>query len=129
MDREDLILSKYGVNPQKEYREEIIKLLEQEIENEPKVESHECLRVLCFLLFSIGNVEDSELIWKAKMLNMDTGCMVDAVFLCGAGYYKTLSFIENRKGIEKIKQYLKEYIGEEIDKEDVVNEFKAYYNI
>ncbi|WBW99489.1 hypothetical protein [Oceanirhabdus sp. W0125-5] len=129
MDRENLILDKFGVYPKEEYRDEIKELLIEEIENEEYTESHECLRVLCFLLFSIGNVEDCELIWKAKMLNMDAGCMVDVVFLCGAGYNETISYIGNKVGLEKMKCILRQYIGEEFDKEEVINEFKKYYNI
>lgn len=129
MDREDLIINKYGVYPKEEYRDEIKRLLIEEIENEEYTESHECLRILCFLLFSIGNVEDCEHIWKAKMLNMDAGCMVDAVFLCGAGYNATLLYIENKSELEKMKRYLTQYVGEEFDKEKVIDEFKSYYNV
>lgn len=129
MDREELIIAKYGVYPKKEDREEIIKLLIEEIENEVYSESHECLRVLCFLLFTIGNVKDCELIWKAKMLNMDAGCMIDGKFLCGAGYNETISYIGDRVELEKMKCYLRQYIGKEFVKEEVVNEFKNYYNI
>lgn len=129
MEREELIISKYGVCPREECRDEIKKLLIEEIENEEYIESCECLRVLCFLLFSIGNVEDCELIWKAKMLNMDAGCMVDVGFLCGAGYNETIAYIENKAGLEKMKCYLTQYIGEELDKKEVIIKFKNYYNI
>ncbi len=63
------------------------------------------------------------------MLNMDTGCMVDTVFLCGAGYNATLSYIENKPGLDKIKWFITQYISEEFDKEEVVSGFKDYYNI
>lgn len=129
MERENLIIAKYGVHPKEEYRDEIKKLLIEEIENEEYAESHECLRVLCFLLFSIGNVKDCKLIWKAKMLNMDAGCMVDGVFLCGAGYNETISYIEDKTELDKMKSFLIQYIGEEFDKEEVVNGFKNDYNI
>lgn len=129
MEREYLIIAKYGVNPRKEDRTDIIKLLREEIKNENNTESHECLRVLCFLLFLIGNVEDCELIWEAKMLNMDTGCMIDTVFLCGAGYKSTLSYIKGKEKLSKMNKFITEYIGQEFDKEEVIEEFKSYYNI
>jgi len=129
MDREEFILGKYGICPGIAYRDEIRKLLKEEIENEQNVEDHECLRVLCFLLFSIGNVEDCELIWEAKMLNMDTGCMIDTVLLCGAGYEKTLAYIENRTGFDKMRMFLTEYLGGEFDKHEVIGDFKSYYGI
>jgi hypothetical protein len=129
MDREDLLISKYGVYPKEEYRDEIRKLLIEEIDSELFSESHECLRILCFLLFSIGNVEDCELIWKAKMLNMDTGCMIDTVYLCGAGYNKTLFYLINKEDLEKMKQYIVKNIGEEFRKDEVIEEFMDYYGI
>ena len=129
MDREDLIISKYGVNPKEEDRDEIRKLLIKEIDNEPCSENHECLRILCFLLFSIGTVDDCELIWKAKMLNMDTGCMIESVYLCGAGYDKTLIYLSNKEGMEKVKQNITNYISDEFIKQEVIDEFKGYYRI
>ncbi|OOM71075.1 hypothetical protein CLPUN_50670 [Clostridium puniceum] len=129
MDREDIIISKYGVYPKEEYRKEIRKLLIEEINNEEYVESHDCLRLLCFLLFSIGKVEDCELIWKAKMLNMDTGCMIDALFLCGAGYKETLSYIKSKEGLEKMELFVTKDVDEDFIKEEVINEFKSYYNV
>lgn len=129
MDKEDFIIGKYGVYPKEEYRGEIRKLLIREIDDEPFSESHECMRLLCFLLFSIGYVEDCELIWKAKMLNMDTGCMIDAVYLCGAGYNKTLLYINNKRGMEKMKQYIVKNISEEFIKDEVIEEFKGYYGV
>jgi hypothetical protein len=129
MCREDLIINKYGVYPKEAYRDEIKKLLIEEIDNEPFSEDHECLRILCFLLFSLGNVEDCELIWKAKMLNMDAGCMIDTVYLCGAGYNQTLLYLNNKEGLEKIQQYIINSLGEEFSKEEVIEEFKGYYGV
>jgi hypothetical protein len=129
VDREDLIIAKYGVTPKVEDRIDIRKLLIEEIENEKNVDNHECLRVLCFLLFSIGIVEDCEVIWKAKTLNMDTRCMIDGVFLCGAGYKETLSYIEDKTRLEEMKGYIVRNINEGFDKKEVINEFKEYYKV
>lgn len=129
MDKEDYIISKFGVYPKEEDRDEIRELLNKEIDNEPFSESHECMRILCFLLFSIGYVEDCELIWKAKMLNMDTGCMIDTVYLCGAGYNETILYMNKRGDMEKIKQYIVEFISNEFIKDEVIDEFKGYYGV
>lgn len=129
MQREEMILTKYGLNPKQENRIEIKKLLKEEIENVQKSRDHECLRVLCFLLFLIGNVEDCELIWQAKTLNMDAGCMVDSVLLCGAGYRETVSYLEKKKGLEKMRKFILEYVDEEFDRREIINQFKSYYGV
>lgn len=131
MNYEDELLMKYSPNPKLEDRIEIRKLLFHEIEHEDDNdnESHEPMRVLCFLLFQIGNVEDCEIIWKAKMLNMDAGCMIDGVLLCGAGYNEILNYLESKNILPKMKNYIEEYIGKDFDKDEIANEFMRYYGI
>lgn len=128
-ERMDVLLKEYGAYPKPESRDEIRGLLAVEIENENNnTEGHEFMRILCYLLFSIGNVEDCELICKAKALNMDAGCMIDSVFLCGAGYEETLSYA-NTKGLTKVKNWVLDNVDKGFDKEEVVNEFKGYYRL
>jgi len=129
MDREELLLIKYGFNPDKGSRKEIRELIFNEIVNEKKLESHKCLRVLCFLLYLIGEKEDSELIWQAKMLNMDAGCMIEAELLCGAGYKETLCYLQSKSELEKIKNYIQKYVNPEINKDLVIDSYKSYYGI
>lgn len=62
---EDELLQVYGIEPDKEQRESIRRSLQQEMENQ-KIEDHEVLKLLCIMLFAIGSVEDTELIWQAK---------------------------------------------------------------
>lgn len=125
------MLLKYGIKPKLEDRIEIRNLLLYEIEHEDdeNIESHEPMRVLCFLLFLIGNIEDCEIIWKAKMLNMDAESMIDGELLCGAGYSETLNYVKTKDIMPKMKEYLEEYIGQEIDKDEIVDGFKSYYRI
>ena len=45
-------------------------------------------------LYQIGDVTDSLPIWRAKHINMDTGCGFDAQFLVGAGLEETCTYLE-----------------------------------
>lgn len=83
------MLELYGLEPDDIHREPIRQLLQQEIENR-KSENNEVLRLLCIILFCIGNVEDTTLIWQAKRKNQDAGSYIDVQLLCGAGYDQTL---------------------------------------
>ncbi|MBD0380177.1 hypothetical protein [Paenibacillus sedimenti] len=94
MDRTDELLEKYGLVPETEYLEVIRKLLIDEIENNNS-EDNEYLKTLCIKLFSLGNVEDTYLIWRAKNKNFDTGCYIDIQLLCGAGIEETKKYLSN----------------------------------
>lgn len=130
MDKEELLIEKYGLCPTDSNYAEIKRLLEEEIINHDDNEGcGEYLRVLCFMIFFIGHVEDCELIWKAKMLNMDTGCMLDVGLLCGAGFEQTIDFISQNPNLQKMKTYLErcQIAGDELDKNSIINNFKQYY--
>ena len=45
-------------------------------------------------LYQIGDVADVLPMWRAKNINMDTGCGFDAQFMVGAGIEKTCSFLQ-----------------------------------
>ncbi|MDP9701456.1 hypothetical protein [Paenibacillus polysaccharolyticus] len=92
---EDELLQLYGMEPDKEQRESIRRLLQQEMENQ-KIEDHEVLKLLCIMLFAIGNVEDTELIWQAKRKNQDAGSYIDVQLLCGAGVEETIVYLEKK---------------------------------
>ena len=80
------------------------------------------------MLFSIGNVEDSVLIWKAKMINFDVGCMIDVEFLFGAGIKETLEYIAKKEDLAKMRNFLDKYDLEELlDKEESVKNYQEYY--
>jgi hypothetical protein len=120
-----LLFSKFGTAPKLEDRDEILNLLITEIENE----DHECMRVLCFMLFYIGVVEDCEIIWRAKMLNMDAGCMIDGNFLCGAGYDETLCYLDKKAILPRLRNYLQPPFDKNFDKKKVVDDALSYYRV
>ena len=77
---EDLI-KRYNFDFSQKYHSEIKQLIEEEIINYQSGSS-EYLRFLCGYLFCIGDVNDVEIIKKAKYsINMDVGCMVDGEWI------------------------------------------------
>lgn len=50
------------------------------------------LLACCWMLFRIGDVADSALVWKAKNLDFDTYCSIDSVFLVPHGVEVTVRF-------------------------------------
>jgi hypothetical protein len=88
------VLSRFGVPASLSDRNEIRRLLADEVELGRREEDREeMLRILCVLLFSLGVVEDALLIWDAKQSNFDAGCGLDIQFLCGAGLQATKDFL------------------------------------
>ena len=90
----DEALQKFGLPASSQHRDEIRRLLTEEIEREKRGESgEEMLRTLCVQLFSLGVVEDALLIWDAKESSFDAHCGLDVQFLCGAGLPATREFL------------------------------------
>lgn len=56
-------------------------------------DEHDLIKCLTVLLFSIGHVEDSLIIWQAKSLTMDLGCSIEVQLLCGAGVEATRDYL------------------------------------
>lgn len=84
------------------------------------------------MLFCIGNVEDTGLIWQAKRKNQDTGSYIDVQLLCGAGYEKTVTYLEQKDGGQAGEQlnYLRQcelYDFVDFSKEECVSYYKQYY--
>lgn len=85
-------------------------LMEQEIvcrQNDIETED-ESIHYGGFLLFLLGQVEDVELLWRAKNANFDTACGFDGECLLGAGVASTLvylSSIEQEWG-QKARSYI-----------------------
>ena len=73
--------------------------------------SAELLMICCMNLCYYGHIEDVSLIWNAKMLSMDTGCMIDTEYLCGPGIEKTKVFLEslNSDWAKKALQFIGQY--------------------
>ncbi|MCK6074597.1 hypothetical protein [Paenibacillus silvae] len=127
------LLKVYGVEPDQKHRESIRQLLRQEIE-EPEGEDNEVLKLLCIMLFAVGNVEDTELIWRAKRKNQDTGSYIDVQLLCGAGLEETLVYLEHKQGDHAHEEwlYLKQcepYDFVDFSKDQWLAGYKAYYNV
>ena len=87
-------LQKFGLPASPLHRDELRQLLAEEIERERRGESgEEMLRTLCLQVFSLGNVDDALLIWKAKRSSFDAGAGLDVQFLCGAGLPATKKYL------------------------------------
>ncbi|SDL82631.1 hypothetical protein SAMN05428961_10763 [Paenibacillus sp. OK060] len=130
---EEEILELYGLDPDTRHRKQIRELLQQEIENQEAVD-HEYLKTLCIMLFCIGNVEDTGLIWQAKRKNQDTGSYINVQLLCGAGYEKTVTYLEQNLEDSAGEQlnYLRQcepYDFVDFSKEEWVSTYKKYYEI
>lgn len=97
-------IKKFGYKFNEKDRPEILKLLNEEYQNYHPGSS-EYLRVLCGLLFCIGNKEDADIIEKVKYgLNMDVGFMVD------------LDWINDLRGLPT-----------DLTRNEMIDEFKEYY--
>ncbi|MEO2214498.1 hypothetical protein ABGV40_26880 [Paenibacillus amylolyticus] len=127
------MLQLYGLDPDEVNREAIRQLLHQEMEN-PNLEDNEVLRLLCIMLFCIGSVEDTTLIWQAKRKNQDTSSYIDVQLLCGAGYEETLFYLENMDGEQAHEEllYLRQcepYDFVNFSKVEWVSDYKRYYGV
>ncbi|MFX3647828.1 MAG: hypothetical protein ACE3K2_28480 [Paenibacillus sp.] len=130
---EEELLQLYGLEPDEVNREAIRQLLHQEMENRQS-EDNEVLKLLCIMLFCIGNVEDTGLIWQAKQMNQDTSSYIDVQLLCGAGYEETLFYLEKRDGEQAHKEllYLRQcepYDFVDFSKVEWVLDYKRYYGV
>ncbi len=74
-------------------------------ENDEELDYFENLYQCALLLYLIGDLNDVEIMWEAKHINMDTGCGFDIEFLVGAGAKKTIDYLKN-KGAHKIADRL-----------------------
>ena len=90
----DAALARFGLPARAADRDEIARLLREEIRREWDGRAdHLLMRVLCAQLFSIGRVEDSLLVWEAKSSGFDPMCGIDVQFLCGAGLEETKGYL------------------------------------
>jgi phosphoribosylglycinamide formyltransferase-1 len=80
-ERAEILIKRYDFDFSLKYHEEIKQLLQKEIISYQNGSS-EYLRFLCGYLFCIGDINDIEIIKKAKYsINMDVGCMVDSEWI------------------------------------------------
>jgi hypothetical protein len=103
------VLLKFGLPAHPQFRDEIRQLLMEEIvlARESK-DREEMLRLLTVQLFSIGNVEDSLIIWAAKRSNFDASIIVDIEAVCGAGLAETKAYLAriNDSSAKEALEYL-----------------------
>jgi hypothetical protein len=91
---DDDAIRQFGLPSSGEHREAILSALEAELQLESNEEGdHDLIKCLVAQLLSIGNVEDSLIIWRAKSTNFDLGCGLDVQFLCGAGIEETRRYL------------------------------------
>lgn len=108
--RTEMLIEKYGFEFDSIPKNEIISLINEEIENHKYGSSSEYIRLLCGYLYCIGDKSDIDLIRKAKRINMDVGCMIDAEWIAS---------LENG-GIEDIKNYVR-------PRNEIIADFTEYY--
>ncbi|WP_127539489.1 hypothetical protein [Paenibacillus illinoisensis] len=130
---EEKVLQEFSLEPGSRDRERIRTLLQQEIENS-SARDNDYLRILCVILFAIGHVEDTQLIWQDKRKNQDTGSYVDVQLLCGAGFEETTIYLEQlgEQQAEEQLQYLKQcepYDFVDFSKEEWIAQYKQYYGV
>lgn len=133
MNKEEAILEEYGLEPELQYRGTLRSLLKEEINNEDS-EDNEYLKILCIMLFSIGEVEDSLIIWEAKQKNFDTSCYIDVQLLCGAGFDHTINYLMTiaSKEANQEMNYLKKRKDTDFanfSKCEMINNYKQYYGM
>lgn len=135
MTREEQIyehLEKYGVSPDTTYAEELRKNIRQETNNEAR-EDNELLKLYCIQLFSMRNIEDSLLIWRAKESSFDAHCYIDIQLVCGAGLDETKDFAANRNTPEanELLEYLLQCENsgdfEDFSVESKIKEYQYYF--
>ncbi len=91
----DAALARFGLPARPEDRDAILAALDEQIEREADEEGDQFLmRLLCAQLFSLGRVEDSLRVWRAKSCNFDTHCGIDVQFVCGAGLEPTKAYLQ-----------------------------------
>jgi hypothetical protein len=86
-------------------------LLEQEIEHHRYNQGFsESIKVAAFLVFVLAEVEDVQLVWKAKTTSFDTMCGLDDQLLIGAGSAVTLDYLHraNELWSEEASTYIAE---------------------
>ncbi|HEY1122021.1 MAG TPA: hypothetical protein VGE67_10490 [Haloferula sp.] len=111
---DDDAIERFGLPAAKGHRRELCDLLEAELAKLPTDEADQPLiHCLAAQLFSIGEVEDSLRIWRAKAASFDLMCGLDVQFLCGAGIERTRDFLvsEDSSDAKEALKYLDGCIG------------------
>ena len=98
-------LARFGLPARPEDRDAIIAALDEQVRLEADEEGDQFLmRLLCVQLFSLGQVEDSLRVWRAKLCNFDTHCGIDVQFVCGAGLEPTKAYLRHVGGDDALDE-------------------------
>jgi hypothetical protein len=105
--REQVLLS---ILPEsaKQHHQMLRQLFAAEIEYRRSEENHEYFENIywcAFLLFMTGDPSDSEVMWRAKHIDMDIGCGFDAENMVGAGVDQTVAYLD-KHGFHDIACYI-----------------------
>jgi len=102
------VLSKILPESAKQHHQMLRQLFGAEIEYRRRDENHEFFENLywcAYLLFTVGDPIDTESMWKAKHINMDTGCGFDVENMVGAGVDETVAYLD-KQGLRDISRYI-----------------------
>ena len=105
-ERAELIVKEYGFNFDVIKKNDIISLIEQELCNKNR-NGNMTLRVLCFYLFCLGDINDVHILEKAKYSSFDAGYMIDGEWI--DILRKTDNESERQSLIQKTTNELKSY--------------------
>ena len=100
---EATFLEQIGLRVSTEHLERVRAILSTEEDKERAQQGRgdtELMRVCCAALFNAGVAADSLVIWRAKTASMDADASIDVQLLCGAGFRRTLEWLERRTDSE-----------------------------
>ncbi|WP_141832680.1 hypothetical protein [Herbaspirillum sp. SJZ107] len=92
----------------KQHHEMLRQLFVAEMEYRRRDDDHDYFENIywcAYLLFKVGDPSDSEVMWRAKHINMDTGCGFDTENLVGAGVDETVTYLD-KHGFRDIARYI-----------------------
>lgn len=93
-ERVDHYLARFGLPTDVAHRANVLDLLKKEIEKAKRhQENTQVLALLCEQLYSMHNVEDVLLIWRAKHCSFDASFSVDIQCTIGAGIAATKMYL------------------------------------
>jgi hypothetical protein len=92
----------------KQHHQMLRQLFAAEMEYRRRDENDEYFENLywcAYLLFKVGDPSDSEVMWRAKHINTDTGRGFDAENMFGAGVDETVAYMD-KNGFHDIARYI-----------------------
>ena len=130
---EDDCLERFGLPPNASDADEIRDILFREGDKERQQQGQgntELMKLCCVQLFSLGDVQDSLLIWGAKTSSSDASYSIDVRLLCGAGLEETKAFLVAAGASQALARVVEcERAGnfEEFSPESQLEWYRRYY--